>query len=89
MCTYVCPSVRMNLSASCVRVNMPPFVCVHAYEREGVCVSPSVRPSVCLSHIHPHAYVHANTRTHALMDAGLYDQTFGRTNMHAHRQPDR
>ena len=37
----------------------------------------------------PHARVHANTRTHALMNAGLYDQTFGRTNMHADRQADR
>ena len=36
----------------------------------------------------PHARVHANTRTHALMNAGLYDQTFGRTNMHADRQTD-
>ena len=34
----------------------------------------------------PHARVHANTRTHALMNAGLYDQTFGRTNMYADRQ---
>ena len=41
------------------------------------------------SSIRPHARVHANTRTHALMNAGLYDQTFGRTNMHADRQTDR
>ena len=53
MYAYVCPSVRMYLNASCVRVSMLPFVCVHARVREGVCVSPSarqsVRPSVCLS----------------------------------------
>ena len=49
MYAYVCPSVRMYLSASCVRVSMLPFVCVHARVREGVCVSPSVRPSVRLS----------------------------------------
>ena len=41
------------------------------------------------SSIRPHARVHANTRTHALMNAGLYDQTFGRRNMHADRQTDR
>ena len=49
MYAYVCPSVRMYLSASFVRVSMLPFVCVHARVREGVCVSPSVRPSVCPS----------------------------------------
>ena len=41
------------------------------------------------SSILPHARVHANTRTHALMNAGMYDQTFGRTNMHVDRQADR
>ena len=50
MCTYVYPSGYMYLSASCVRVSMIAFVCVHARVREGVCVSPSLRPSVvCLS----------------------------------------
>ena len=33
------------------------------------------------SNIRPHARVHANTRMHALMNAGLYDQT-GRTDSH-------
>ena len=41
------------------------------------------------SNIHPHARVHANTRTHALMNEGLYDQTFGRTHMHLDRRTDR
>ena len=45
MCAYVCPSVRMYLSASCVRVSMLAFVRVRVY----VTVRPSVRPSVCLS----------------------------------------
>ena len=36
----------------------------------------------------PQARVHANTRMHALMNAGLYDQTFGHTNMHVDRQTD-
>ena len=57
MSAYVYTPVRMYLSASCVRVSMLAFVCVHARVREGVCVSrsvgrsvrPSVRPSVCLS----------------------------------------
>ena len=49
MYAYVCPSLRMYLSASCVRVSMLPFVCVHARVREGICVSPSVRLSVYLS----------------------------------------
>ena len=47
MCAYGCPSVRMYLSASCVRVSMLPFVCVHARVRDCVYVSPFVRPSVC------------------------------------------
>ena len=34
------------------------------------------------SNIRPHARVHANTRMHALMNAGLYDQT-GRTHTNA------
>ena len=46
VCAYVCPSVRMYLSSSCVRVSMPAFVCVHARVREGVYVSPFVRTSV-------------------------------------------
>ena len=49
MCAYVYPSVRIYLSASCDRVSMLAFVCVHARVREVVCVSPSVRPFVCLS----------------------------------------
>ena len=49
MCAYGSPSVRMYLSASCVRVSMLPFVCVNARVRDCVYVSPSVRPSVCLS----------------------------------------
>ena len=49
MCAYVYPSVRMYLSASCVRVSMLAFVCVHVRVREGVCVNPSVCLSVCLS----------------------------------------
>ena len=52
MCAYVYPSVRMCLSASCVRVRMLAFVCVHARVHEGVCIGPSARhstrPSVCL-----------------------------------------
>ena len=52
MCAYVYPSVRMCLSASCVRVRMLAFVCVHARVHEGVCVGlsarHSTRPSVCL-----------------------------------------
>ena len=47
MCAYVYPSVRMYLSASCVRVTMLVLVCVHARVSEDVCVSPSVRLSVC------------------------------------------
>ena len=38
------------------------------------------------SNICPHACVHGNTRTHALMNARMYDQTFRRTNMHKDRQ---
>ena len=45
MCAYGCPSVRMYLSASCVRVSMLPFMCVHVRVRDCVYVS----PSVCLS----------------------------------------
>ena len=42
------------------------------------------------SSIRPHARVHANTRTHALMNADLYDQTFGcRTCTRTDRQTDR
>ena len=41
-------SVRgMYLSASCVRVSMLPFVCVHARVRDCVYVSPSVCLPVC------------------------------------------
>ena len=49
MCAYVYPSVRMYLSAPCVRLSMLAFVCVNARVREGVCVIPSVRRFVCLS----------------------------------------
>ena len=41
------------------------------------------------SNIRPQARVHANTRTYALMNVRMYDQTFGRSNVHADRQTDR
>ena len=41
------------------------------------------------SNIRPHARVQLNTRTHVLMNARMYDQTFGRSNMHEDRQPAR
>ena len=42
------PSVRMFLSASSVRVSMLATLCVHVRVREDICVSPSVRPFVCM-----------------------------------------
>ena len=45
MCANVYPSVRMYLSASCVRVSMLAFVCVHARVRKWE----AVHPFVCLS----------------------------------------
>ena len=64
MCAYVCPSVRMYLSVSCVRVSMLPFVCVHAGVREGVCVSPSVRfdRTSLRSSMHTFVCLHARVR---------------------------
>ena len=47
MCAYGSPSVRMYLSASCVRISMLPFRCVHARVRDCVYVSPSVCLPVC------------------------------------------
>ena len=49
MCAYVSPSVGMYLSASCVCISMLAFMCVPARVHEGICVSSSVRPFVCLS----------------------------------------
>ena len=80
MYAYVSPSVRIYLSASCVRVSMLAFVSVHARKREGVCVSPSVRLSVCLSvrvHVRAskclivHACVHQCMRSCSCMRACL------------------
>ena len=72
MCAFVYPSDRMYLSASCVRVSIPAFVCVHARVREDVCESPSVclsvRPSVCL-------------RAYSCVQ--MFDRTCVRPSMHA------
>ena len=72
MCAYGCPSVRLYLRASCVRVSMLPFVCVHVRVRDCVYVSPSVRPSVCPS-VYPRA----------CSCVQRFDRTSLRSSMHA------
>ena len=76
MCAYVYPSVRMYLSASCVRVSMRAFVCVQARVREGVCVSPSVRPSVRPS-------VHLSVCPCSCSCVQMFDRRCVRSTMHA------
>ena len=68
MCAYGSPSVRMYLSASCVRVSMLPFVCVHARVRDCVYVSPSVCLPVC---------------PRACSCVQMFDRTSLRSSMHA------
>ena len=40
------------------------------------------------SNIRPHTRMHTNTPMHALMNAHMYNQTFGCTNMHGDKQTD-
>ena len=77
MGAYVCPSVRMYLSASCVRVKMLAFVCVHARVREAECVSPSVRPSV-----HPSFCLSLSIWSRAYSCVQMFDRTSVRSSLH-------
>ena len=67
----------MYPDASCVRVSMLAFECVHARVREGVCVSPSVclsvrvhvSASICLSYMS--AFINACVRVLACVREGV------------------
>ena len=72
MCAYVYPSVRMYLSASCVRVSILAFVYVHARVREGVYVRKTVRPSI-----------HLSVCPRACSCVQMIDRTCVRSSMHA------
>ena len=70
---------------TCVRMSVRPCVCTWVHR---VCVDERTDGRTH-TYAPTHARVPVNTGTHALMNAGFYDQTFGRTNMHADIQTDR
>ena len=101
VCLSVCPrSCVQMFDRTSVRSSMHAFVCLHAHVREGVCLSPYVRPSVlpsvCLSacifvrpnvcsHIRPQARAHAKTRTLECLHAHtMHSGTYARTDWHTH-----
>ena len=80
-CMFVNPNVCSHMCAffnACATFLISNFhVCTWVFASVRTCVHMSIR-----------LWMHGNTRTHALMNARVYDQTFGCINMHADRQTD-